>query len=114
MQAHRRRDNGAVAAAISPSEAAQLVHDERAVLLDVREQVEWLTVRASGALHIPMTELAVSLDRLPQRQTVACICHVGIRSAAVADALTNAGYDAVNVAGGMEAWEAAGLPIERG
>lgn len=101
-------------AAISPSEAARLIHDDRAVLLDVREQDEWLTVRASGALHIPMRQLAVALDRLPREQTVACICHVGARSAAVADALANAGFDAVNVAGGMEAWEAAGLPIERG
>ena len=108
------QDTERVARVISAVEAAQLVQDESAVLLDVREPDEWLTVRASGALHIPMGRLGMSLDRLPREQTVACICHVGVRSAAVADALANAGYDAVNVAGGMEAWEAAGLPIERG
>ena len=107
-------DNRVVTAAISPVEAAQLVHNDRAVLLDVREMDEWLMVRALGALHIPMRQLAMSLDRLPREQTVACICHVGARSAAVANALADAGFDAVNVAGGMEAWEAAGLPIERG
>jgi len=61
-----------------------------------------------------MRELAMSVHRLRRDQTIACICHVGVRSAAVADALTDAGYDAVNVTGGMEAWEAAGLPVERG
>jgi rhodanese-related sulfurtransferase len=100
--------------AISAGEAAQLVGDNSAVLLDVREPDEWQAVRAPGALHIPMGQLATSLDRLRQDQTIACICHVGVRSAAVADALANAGYDAVNVSGGMNAWESAGLPVERG
>lgn len=61
-----------------------------------------------------MGALARSLPRLPLDQTIACICHVGARSAAVAEALSTAGYDAVNVTGGMNAWEAAGLPVERG
>ena len=103
-----------VARIVSARDAAQLVNDEAAVLLDVREPDEWLALRAPGALHIPMQQLATSLDRLRQDRTIACICHVGIRSAAVADALTNAGYDAVNIDGGMEAWEAAGLPVEQG
>jgi rhodanese-related sulfurtransferase len=61
-----------------------------------------------------MRQLSTSADRLPWQGTIACICHVGSRSAVVAEALVGAGYDAVNVAGGMDAWEAAGLPIERG
>lgn len=84
------------------------------MLLDVREPDEWRQVRAPGALHIPMRQLSTSVDRLPTGRTIACICHVGGRSAVVADALVSGGYDAVNVAGGMAAWEAAGLPVERG
>lgn len=103
-----------MAKSISVLEAAQLVEDGDAVLLDVREQDEWLYVRAQQALHIPMRQLSTSTDRLPGQGTIACICHVGARSAVVADALVGAGYDAVNVAGGMDAWEAAGLPVERG
>jgi rhodanese-related sulfurtransferase len=99
---------------ISVLEAAQLVEDGEAVLLDVREPVEWATVRAQQALHIPMGQLSTSTHRLPEGGTIACICHIGARSAVVAEALVGAGYDAVNVAGGMDAWEAAGLPVERG
>ena len=99
---------------ISAPEALQLVQEQGGVLLDVREPDEWMTVRAPGALHIPMRELSTSTDRLPSSGTIACICHVGARSAVVADALVGAGYDAVNVSGGMEAWESAGLPVERG
>jgi rhodanese-related sulfurtransferase len=99
---------------ISVLEAAHLVETEAAVLLDVREHDEWLAVRAPDALHIPMRQLSASTDRLPPSRIIACICHVGGRSAVVAEALVGAGYDAVNVAGGMDAWEAAGLPVDRG
>jgi rhodanese-related sulfurtransferase len=61
-----------------------------------------------------MRQLSTSTDRLPERGLIACICHVGHRSSIVAEALVDAGYDAVNVTGGMDAWEMAGLPIERG
>jgi rhodanese-related sulfurtransferase len=103
-----------VAKQISVLEAAHLVDEQGGVLLDVREPDEWVTVRAPGALHIPMTQLSASTDRLPSGATIVCICHIGARSAVVADALAGAGYDAVNVTGGMEAWESAGLPVERG
>jgi len=103
-----------VAKQISVLEAAQLVGEQGGVLLDVREPDEWVIVRAPGALHIPMRQLAASTDRLPAGGTIVCICHVGARSAIVADALAGAGYDAVNVTGGMEAWESEGLPVERG
>ena len=99
---------------ISVLEAVRLTAGDGAVLLDVREPDEWSAVRAPGALHIPMGQLPSSADRLPPSGLIACICHVGGRSAVVAEALVRAGYDAVNVAGGMDAWEAAGLPTERG
>lgn len=108
------RKDASVTKTISVLEAAQLVEDGEAVLLDVREPVEWATVRAQQALHIPMGQLSTSTHRLPEGGTIACICHIGARSAVVAEALVGAGYDAVNVAGGMDAWEAAGLPVERG
>ena len=90
------------------------MNEQRAVLLDVREPDEWRTVRAPVALHIPMRQLSTSADQLPATGLIACICHVGHRSAVVAEALVGAGYDAVNVSGGMDAWQAAGLPIEIG
>jgi rhodanese-related sulfurtransferase len=97
---------------ISVLEAQQLV-EHGAVLLDVREDFEWEDFRAPGALHIPMAQLSTSTDRLPPN-LIACICLHGNRSEVVAEALVGAGYEAVNVAGGMIAWEKAGLPVERG
>lgn len=83
-----------------------------AMLLDVREDFEWAEWHAPQAVHIPMGELGGRLNELPTDRTIVCICHVGARSAAVADALNRAGWTAVNVGGGMAAWAAAGLEIE--
>lgn len=82
-----------------------------ALLLDVREKFEWIAGHAPEAVHIPMSELSTRAAELPTDRLIACICHVGGRSAAVADALQRGGWKAVNVAGGMQAWAAAGLPV---
>jgi rhodanese-related sulfurtransferase len=80
-----------------------------ASLLDVREGYEWDAGHAAAAAHLPMGELA--LDRLPEGRPLLVICHVGGRSAVATDALVRAGVEAANVAGGMEAWARAGLPV---
>ena len=52
---------------------------------------------------------------LPTDRPLLVICHVGGRSAAVTSFLTRAGRtDVVNVAGGMDAWARAGLPVRTG
>lgn len=81
-----------------------------AVLLDVREDDEWAEAHAPDAVHIPMGRLRVAT--LPDGRPVYCICRSGNRSGRVVAALTDAGVDARNVVGGMQAWIAAGLPVE--
>jgi rhodanese-related sulfurtransferase len=95
---------------VNASEAVQLV-EGGAVLLDVREDIEWQAGHAPQATHLPMSRIGASVAELPADRLIVCVCHVGARSAAVAEALNNAGYSAANLAGGMDAWEAAGLPV---
>lgn len=86
-----------------------------ALLLDVREDDEWAAGRAEGALHIPMSEFVDRLGELTERasdgEQVYVVCRVGGRSAQVTRYLRQQGLDAVNVDGGMVAWEAAGRPL---
>jgi rhodanese-related sulfurtransferase len=86
-----------------------------APLLDVREQDEWDAGHVSGALHIPIGEVVERLGELPDEKLYV-LCRVGGRSAQVVQYLVAQGRDAVNVDGGMYAWEAAGRPMvsERG
>ncbi|MDQ2958794.1 MAG: rhodanese-like domain-containing protein, partial [Actinomycetota bacterium] len=79
-----------------------------AILLDVREQHEWDAGHAPQARHLPMSELAGRAAELPQDVRIVCVCHLGGRSAAVSAALNRGGWQAVNLTGGMRAWQAAG------
>lgn len=84
-------------------------------LLDVREDDEWQAGHAEGALHVPMSQFAARYGEVteaaPQDGRINVICRSGGRSAQVAMYLVQQGMDAVNVAGGMEAWAAAGRPV---
>ena len=80
-------------------------------LLDVREQDEWDAGHAPQALHIPMSELAGRLGELPENKDVLVICRSGGRSARVTEYLNANGWDARNVDGGMQSWDAAGRPL---
>ncbi|MFG2195102.1 rhodanese-like domain-containing protein [Streptomyces sp. NPDC048639] len=85
------------------------------LLLDVREDDEWAAGHAEGALHLPMSELVARFGELTEAaaddRRVHVVCRVGGRSAQVAQYLLAQGIDAVNVDGGMLAWEAAGRPL---
>jgi rhodanese-related sulfurtransferase len=77
-------------------------------LLDVREPDEWAAGHAPEAVHIPMGDLAARLDDLPADDEVYVVCRSGGRSARVTAYLNANGWDAKNVAGGMQSWQAAG------
>jgi rhodanese-related sulfurtransferase len=95
---------------IEVAEAARRV-DGDAILLDVRESDEWDAGRVDGALHIPLGQLAARQGEVPSDRVLVVVCRSGVRSARAAAALLAADYDAVNLAGGMKAWAAAGLPV---
>jgi rhodanese-related sulfurtransferase len=102
---------------IDPAEAERRLREDpaRPILLDVREASEFAEVRAPGALLVPTSTFMTRVDDLPADRPLLVVCHVGGRSAAVTGYLIRAGRtDVVNVAGGMEAWERAGLPVRRG
>jgi rhodanese-related sulfurtransferase len=80
-------------------------------LLDVREPDEWVAGHAPEATFIPLGELGQRSAEIPADQTVYVICRSGHRSAQATAALNAAGWQAVNVAGGMQQWAAAGRPM---
>ena len=79
-------------------------------VLDVREDFEVADGMIPGALHIPMGDLNARLGEIDKDRPVIVVCRSGNRSARVADALNAAGFAADTMAGGMTAWQQAGLP----
>ena len=80
-----------------------------ATLLDVRHQEEWDAGHAPDAMFLPLDQLGDRYTELPTDRANVVICRSGARSARAAEALVGAGYNAVNLAGGMKAWVADGL-----
>ncbi|MGW7061959.1 rhodanese-like domain-containing protein [Streptomyces sp. NPDC054904] len=97
-----------------PSVDAAAVPSEGFVL-DVREDDEWAAGHVEGALHIPMSDFVARFGELAEAVAedgrVHVMCRVGGRSAQVTQYLVRQGIDAVNVDGGMQAWEGAGRPM---
>jgi len=87
--------------------------EEGAALVDVREVAEYREGHVPGAVNIPMGRLTSRLDELDRSRPVYVVCASGNRSSAMTDALTSAGFDAVNVAGGTSAWARSGRMLER-
>jgi rhodanese-related sulfurtransferase len=81
------------------------------VLLDVREPDEWEQGHAPGAVHIPMGDVPARVGDLNLDAELYVICRQGGRSARVVDYLNQIGFEAVNVDGGMVAWQMAGRPL---
>ena len=90
--------------------AARQALDDGAFLLDVREQDEWQAGRAPEAHHVPMAKVPESIAEIPAADIVV-VCRSGARSQRVAVFLRAQGLAAGNLAGGMQAWAASGLPI---
>jgi rhodanese-related sulfurtransferase len=84
---------------------------EQAVILDVREDYEWVAGHVEGALHIPMNQLPASLEQLDPDDDLFVICRTGGRSIRAVQWLVSQGYSAINVAGGMDMWFESGRPI---
>jgi DMSO/TMAO reductase YedYZ molybdopterin-dependent catalytic subunit/rhodanese-related sulfurtransferase/glyoxylase-like metal-dependent hydrolase (beta-lactamase superfamily II) len=91
--------------------AAKALLDAGALLLDVREPDEFQAEHAPDAVLMPMSQVRAGSDRLPKDRRIVVVCRSGGRSGAVTASLRSWGFDAVNLAGGMCAWDAAGLPV---
>lgn len=107
---------GGGGASVATSEAVRLINRERGVLVDVCEPHEYAAGHAVGARNIPFGQLGAGKG-LPGDKTlpILLICASGARSGRAVSILRKAGYEkALSVAGGMNAWRDAQLPVERG
>jgi rhodanese-related sulfurtransferase len=93
---------------VSELDDAQLAE---AFVLDVREPDEWDRGHIEGAKHIPLGELQERVGEIPVDQKVLCVCAVGGRSGMATQFLNQVGREAINLDGGMHAWEIAGRPM---
>jgi rhodanese-related sulfurtransferase len=99
---------------LKPDDAAERLADGRAVLVDIREAGEFARRRARGALSRPLSSLEAQGLGLPDAREVIFTCRSGMRTSANGQRLAQVcGTRAFVLEGGLDAWDAAGLPVEQ-
>ena len=92
----------------------KLKNGKRPLVLDVRQPDEYRSGHITGAKLIPLNELGRRMKDLPQNREIVCVCASGNRSSSATRMLTKAGYNAINMKGGMSAWRRSNLAVKKG
>jgi rhodanese-related sulfurtransferase len=102
---------------ILPQDATLLINHENAIILDVRQESEYVNGHIINSIHIPLNNLAnkiSSLEKYRNRPIIAN-CMTGNRSSSACRTLKKHGFENVyNLKGGVMAWQNANLPLKKG
>ena len=100
---------------LSPQDAQAFLNaSSDTQLIDVREHFEFAAAHVPAAQLIPLGKIQSQLDQLDKSRPIVILCKSGGRATKAAAILDNAGCRAIHVvAGGTDAWIAAGLPVTR-
>ena len=96
--------------------ALQLINHKNAVVLDVREPGEYEGGHVLNSKLIPLGKLKERIGELEKHKThsIVVVCRSGSRSGTACSLLGKQGFSQVyNLAGGVQAWQKANLPLER-
>lgn len=102
---------------LNPAQAVRLINDSDPFVLDVRTAADFKkTGRVIGAVNIPLGRLAESMDQLPKDKSrpILVTCMLGSSAPQACEKLKKAGYTEVYaLAGGINAWQGASMPLTR-
>lgn len=101
---------------LSPQDMVQLMNREKAIVIDVCEPDEFARGHVISAKNLPLGQLEDKLAQVVKSKssTVVMVCQVGARSARAAATARKLGFENVqSLAGGLKAWQAASMPVEK-
>jgi len=109
------RSNVSADGAISPAQAASFIKEKKNLqLIDVRSEGEYADGHLAGAKLIPVQDLEKRLAEIDKKRPVLLYCRSGHRSGNALKTLQAAGFpEAKHMGGGINAWQAAGLPVTK-
>jgi rhodanese-related sulfurtransferase len=105
------------AKSLLPTDAILLINHEDAVVLDVREENEYVQGHILNSIHIPLSMLSDKMGRLEKyrHRPIIASCMSGNRSSRACQVLKQNGFEHIhNLKGGIIAWQNANLPLTKG
>lgn len=99
---------------LSPRDVADRLTSKRALLIDIREADEFARRHVKGAISQPLSALEAAHLAIEPGRDVIFTCRSGMRTHANCDRLAAATVagEVLVMEGGLDAWAAAGLPVE--
>jgi rhodanese-related sulfurtransferase len=101
---------------VSPMQATLMINREDATVIDVREAAEFAAGHIPNSRHIPLAKLDERVGELARLKDKAIIvnCASGSRAGGACATLRKHGFTkVVRLAGGLSAWDQAGLPVTK-
>ena len=101
---------------VSAAMAVQMINREKAVVIDVCGAAEYAAGHVVGAKNVPLNELETRLPAVVKNKALplVIVCASGGRAQRAASVAQKLGYaNAQVLSGGMKAWTAAGMPVEK-
>jgi rhodanese-related sulfurtransferase len=100
----------------NPAEVTQLINHEGAIVIDVREEKEFVEGHIINSIHIPLAKLNNRISELEKfrDKPIVVSCRSGNRSGNACAVLKKEGFESVyNLSGGIMAWQNASLPVSK-
>jgi rhodanese-related sulfurtransferase len=100
---------------VSPTAAAAMIKEKKTLqLIDVRTAAEYAAGHLAQSKLIPLQELEARVGEIDKSKPTLLYCRSGHRSGQALKLLTEKGFpNATHIEGGINAWQAAGLPITK-
>jgi rhodanese-related sulfurtransferase len=108
--------SGGGADSLNPNEVVQLMNRDKAVVVDIGGADEFAAGHVIGSKNVPMDQLEAKLAGIVKNKAtpVVLVCASGMRSKRALAVAKKLGYEnARSLSGGMGAWRAASLPVEK-
>lgn len=98
---------------LTPAEATQLINHQNAVVVDIRLQDAFLAGHILDAISVPLRELEENTKKLDKHKQhpIIVVCATGTESPRAATLLTKHGFKTHLLAGGIQAWRRAEMPL---
>lgn len=101
---------------LTPAEAVRLINHEKAVIVDVRSYEAYLTGHIVNAISLPLSEINGKIKKIEKfkSQPIVVVCGTGTEASRAALLLTQQGFQAQVLSGGLNAWRDAEMPLIKG
>jgi rhodanese-related sulfurtransferase len=98
---------------LDPQDVRSKLEGGKIVLVDVREPHEFAAASVAGSINMPLSTFDPASLPVSEGKPVVLMCAGGVRSLRAIEAAQSAGVDIdSHLAGGIQAWTRAGLPVE--